>query len=154
MMLTPWFAAGAGIVVAAAVALDSPAALTYSPAGPGTHCQAGGCATAAIGAGYRLGYQIAGRRPGGFIAVITIPGEPRPGSWSLRFGFPAARVDRVRGAHWQPSGNGRAATATGAWQWRGHSRHGPDARRITVLASGTPSAPSRCRLDGITCSFG
>ncbi|HTS95046.1 MAG TPA: cellulose binding domain-containing protein [Streptosporangiaceae bacterium] len=43
LLVTPWFAAGAGIVIAAALAVDSPAALTYVPNDPGVHCPASGC---------------------------------------------------------------------------------------------------------------
>jgi len=43
LLLTPWFAAGAGIVIAAAVAVGSPAALTYSPSSPVLRCSESGC---------------------------------------------------------------------------------------------------------------
>lgn len=46
---TPWFVAGAGILIAAAVVLESPvnAVLSYGPANPGVPCQIPGCATIA-----------------------------------------------------------------------------------------------------------
>jgi hypothetical protein len=47
LLLTPWFAAGAGIVIAAAVAVGSPAALTYSPSSPVLRCSESGCASPA-----------------------------------------------------------------------------------------------------------
>jgi hypothetical protein len=194
LVATPWFAAGAGMVIAAAVALDSPAALTYGPAAPGVHCSADGCAgpvpshgpgvatgspgvpfrdpgvtqggaaaansgapgsaEAGNAAGYEVGYQILKRSGPGFVAIITMPGGLKPGLWSLEFAFPAARVERVWGARWKPSGNGQAGTAVGPWQWRGHAPHVPDAHQLTVLATGTPSTPSSCRIDGVSCSFG
>jgi hypothetical protein len=43
LMVTPWLAAGAGIVIAAAMAVDSPAALTYVPNGPAVRCPEAGC---------------------------------------------------------------------------------------------------------------
>jgi hypothetical protein len=170
LMLTPWFAAGAGLMIAAAVAVDSPPALTYGPAAPGLRCPAGGCtslaqghrpglaaagpgvelrdpgpnaggAAAAAGPYQRLEYQIITHRWPGFVVVITLPGGLKPGSWSLQFGFPAARIDWVRGALWQPSGNGWAGTATGR------------AHRLAVWAAGEPTAPSGCRLDGQPCGF-
>jgi hypothetical protein len=175
LVVTPWFAAGAGLMIAAAVAIGSPPALTYGPAVPELRCSAGGCTglaqghrpgLAAAGPGVALqdggGAASAGRRPGapavgvpyerveyqiitdglpGFVVVITLPGGLKPGSWHLQFGFPAARIDRVWGARWQPSGNGQAGTATG----RGH--------RLTVWADGAPAAPSGCRLDGVRCGF-
>jgi hypothetical protein len=41
--VTPWFAAGAGIVIAAALAVNTPTALTYGPSGPGGLCTTHGC---------------------------------------------------------------------------------------------------------------
>jgi hypothetical protein len=192
-MVTPWFAAGAGMVIAAAVAVDSPAALTYGPAAPTVRCSAHGCASpapggqpglaagspgvplqapgaqaggaaaassgasrgaaAGSGAGYRLGYRIVSRRHG-FVATITMPGDLKPGSWSLQFGFPSARIDRVWGALWRPSGDGNAGTALGPWEGRGTPPARTGARQVTVRASGTPTVPSGCTLDGIRCSFG
>jgi Cellulose binding domain len=185
LMMTPWFAAGAGIVIAAAMAVDSQAALTYAPSGPGVRCPVSGCSSPAPGhppdlatahpgvalktpgaehpgaeaaspdprpgaeAGYQLGYQVIGRWPSGFVAMITMPGDLKPGPWSLQFAFPSARIDRVWGARWQPSRNGNGGTARGTWQWPGR----PDARQLTVSATGTPTDPSRCRLDGISCGY-
>ena len=77
---------------------------------------------------YQLGYQVVGRWPGGFVAVITLPDDLKPGAWSLRFAFPSARVDQVWGALWQPSGNGDAGTATGSWR----PLRGPDRDRAAA----------------------
>ncbi|HEY7016803.1 MAG TPA: hypothetical protein VH480_28785 [Streptosporangiaceae bacterium] len=41
--MTPWFAAGAGIVIAAALAVNTPTALTYGPSGPGGLCTTHSC---------------------------------------------------------------------------------------------------------------
>ena len=41
--MTPWFAAGAGIVIAAALAVNTPTALTYGPTGPGGLCATHSC---------------------------------------------------------------------------------------------------------------
>jgi Cellulose binding domain len=44
MFMTPWLAAGVGVVVAAVLALNVPrAVLTYSPTNPGAGCQAPSC---------------------------------------------------------------------------------------------------------------
>jgi hypothetical protein len=192
LLLTPWFAAGAGIVTAAAVAVGSPAALTYSQAGPSVHCSVGSCAapapqrpdvaTASPGvalkvgghrrgaaaasssppraatsggaAGIRLGYQVIGHRRRGFIAIITMPGDLRPGTWSLAFGFPSARVERVWGALWQPSGDGNGGTALGPVQWAARPQGAAGARQFLVLARGASKTPSSCTLNGASCSFG
>jgi len=183
LMVTPWFAASAGIVIAVALAVDSPAALIYVPNGPAGRCSANGCSGAASSppgvtanvpgvqlktgtapqagqpggpghghAAYQLGYQVVRSGQGGFVAVITLPADLKPGAWSLRFGFPSARVDRVWGARWLPSGRGRAGTATGSWRPHGDAP-GDHGRQLTVLAVGTPTLPSGCRLDGVSCGF-
>src|SRR5580704_7592628 len=192
LLLTPWFAAGAGIVIAAAVAVGSPAALTYSQAGPSVHCSVGSCAGPAPqrpdvataspgvvlkvgghrrgaasagsappraaksggGAGYQLGYQVIGHRRRGFIAIITMPGDLRPGTWSLAFVFASARVERVWGALWQPSGDGKGGTALGPVQWVGRPPGAAGARQLLVLAKGASKTPSSCTLNGVSCSFG
>ena len=194
LMVTPWFAAGAGIVIAAAVAVGSPAALTYSQAGPNVHCSvSSSCAGPAPqrpdvataspgvalkvsgghrrgeapagsapsrasksggGAGYQLGYQVIGHRRRGFIAIITMPGDLAPGDWSLAFTFPSARVERVWGALWEPSGNGEGGTALGPVRWAGRPQGAVGARQLLVLAMGAPKVPSNCTLDGLSCSFG
>jgi hypothetical protein len=194
LMVTPWLAAGAGIVIAGALAVDSPAALTYVPNGPAVRCPQAGCtgpadhapglATASpgvplttgrgpgegsetgpskrVGAGpaYQVGYRILRRWPSGFLAEITMPADARSGSWSLRFAFPSAHVDRVSGARWQPSGNGDGGTATGPWSWQGgFAGHGGPGRQdndgqLMVWATGTPTVPSGCSLDGVSCRFG
>jgi len=189
LLATPWFAAGAGIVIAAVLAVDSPTALTYGPTFPTVRCPVHGCgstsghlpgqpATATPGValkapglqmkggepgrpgraarGRLLSYQIVRRWPSGFLAVITIPRAARAGAWSLWFAFPAARVDQVWGAQWQPSGNGDGGTADGPLPWPGHSpgHRDLDADQVMVSATGTPGTPSGCRLNGVSCRFG
>ena len=185
-MMTPWFAAGAGIVIAAAMAVDSQAALTYAPSDPGVRCPVSDCASPAPSrppdlatarpgvalktpgaqpagteaansgprrraeASYQLGYRVIGRWHSGFVAMITMPGDLKRGIWSLQFGFPSARVDRVWGALWQPWPNGHGGTALGPRLGRG----GPDPRQLRVAATGQPTDPSRCTLDGISCHYG
>src|SRR5215831_4950356 len=43
LLATPWFAAGAGIVIATVLAVDSPTALTYGPTFPVERCPVQGC---------------------------------------------------------------------------------------------------------------
>ena len=186
LMVTPWFAASAGIVIAAALAVDSPAALMYVPNAPAVRCLASGCTGPASGppgvttevpgvklktgaaprpgragapAGrhgvYQLGYQVVRSLKGGFVAVITLPGDLKPGTWSLRFGFPSARVDHVWGARWRPSRHDHAGTATGSWRPNDHEpdNRGLDGRQLMILAVGKPTLPSGGRLDGVSCEF-
>jgi hypothetical protein len=191
LLATPWFAAGAGIVIAAALAVDSPTALTYAPSDPGGQCPVHGCtsppgqpaepATASPGVtlqapgmkakqrgtvsgsqhgrvapGDRVGYQVVRRWHSGFVAVMTVPESAKPGRWRLRFAFPAAHVDHVWGAQWHPSGSGAAGTAEGPARWPGHARgtSGLEAGQVMVSATGRPTAPSGCHLNGVACHFG
>jgi len=82
-MVTPWFAAGAGIVIAAALAVDSPAALTYVPTDPGVRCPVAGCAGAAPGHGPDV--------------TAATPGEPLPPGSGPRAGV-ASGPSRQGGA--------------------------------------------------------
>jgi hypothetical protein len=191
LLATPWFAAGAGIVIAAVLAVESPTSLTYGPTFPIEQCPVHGCGdssghhagqpgTATPGLaqeapglqikgggtahsrrrgraarGAVLTYQIVRQWSSGFLAQITLPGAARSGGWSLRFAFPAAQVDHVWGARWDPSGNGDGGTAYGPRRsaddsW-GDGRSDPG--QLMVSASGTPQAPSDCALDGASCRF-
>jgi len=49
MLMTPWFVAGAGILIAATLVLESPrdAVLSYGPPSPGVQCLTPGCAAIA-----------------------------------------------------------------------------------------------------------
>jgi hypothetical protein len=184
LLATPWFAAGAGIVIAAVLAVDSPTALTYGPTFPVERCPVHGCGGppgqpptttpgialgvpglqmkgGATARGHRpgrgpLGYQIVRQWSSGFLALITIPGVSGTDRWSLRFAFPAAHVDRVWGARWRPAGNGDGGTADGPSDRNRHFRlgRGLGAGQVLVSATGTPQAPSGCMLDGASCQFG
>jgi hypothetical protein len=190
LLATPWFAAGAGIVIAAVLAVESPTALTYGPTFPIEQCPVHGCgsnsghpagqpatATPGIalkapglqvkgggaapsrrrgraGRGAVLGYQILREWSSGFLAQITLPDAARRGGWSLRFEFPAAQVDHVWGARWEPSGNGDGGTAR--WSRDGGDPWGGDRSNpgeLMVSANGAPQAPSDCALDGASCHF-
>jgi hypothetical protein len=165
LLATPWFAAGAGIVIAAVLAVDSPTALTYGPTFPIERCPVHGCgptgqpgqpATATPGValgspglkmkggatahGDRpgpvlLGYQIVRRWSSGFLALITIPGAGRTDRWSLWLVYATAHVDRVWGARWQPSGDGDGGTADGSPDRPRHSRWDRALRADQVLVS-------------------
>jgi hypothetical protein len=202
LLVTPWFAAGAGVVIAAALAVNTPTALTYAPTGPGTQCSSHGCvdvpqgrppevttATPGVairppdsnaagagsdhaqqrgGMGIALTYHIVRQSESGFVAVITMPGAAKSGGWSLQFSFSAAHVNRVWGAHWQPSSDGAGGTANGPLPPEQGSSpasqtqpppgmpasDAPDPDQMVVSATGRPQTPSSCTLDGITCSFG
>jgi hypothetical protein len=60
LLVTPWFAAGAGIVIAAALAVNTPTALTYGPARPGELCVTHSCTNQRRG----VPPQVATAKPG------------------------------------------------------------------------------------------
>jgi hypothetical protein len=141
MLVTPWFAAGAGFVIAAALALNSPhTVLTYRP--KIMPCAGSGCAepgalpttrpnvqlkrvkpapvikshSAAPGpgagsAGPQVGFHVVGQRDGEFTAIVTIPGQQARHGWHLSFRFPGRHVTQVFGALWSPSASGDGGTA-------------------------------------------
>src|SRR5260370_34159940 len=68
LLATPWFAAGAGIMIAAVLAVDSPTALTYGPTFPGPRCPVHRCGSA--------GGHLRGPTPG---IALKAPGMERLG---------------------------------------------------------------------------
>ncbi len=93
LLVTPWFAAGVGILIAAALALATPrhAVLSYGPVNPGIPCKLPGCASPALRprpgslasakAGIQLRLPVIRRAPAGTTAVAVRPSAtPRPAS--------------------------------------------------------------------------
>jgi hypothetical protein len=96
LLVTPWFAAGAGILIAATLALGAPrhAVLSYAPIDPGVLCKNPRCATAVP---THAPGSLAGAQPGIALKVPKVapaPAVPAPA--------PAA----------QPSATPRLATAS------------------------------------------
>jgi Cellulose binding domain len=70
MLMTPWLAAGVGVVLAAALALHGPhAELTYTPVNPNGPCAPDGC-----------GVSVPGQGTGGTAMSGSAPTEARPGT--------------------------------------------------------------------------
>jgi hypothetical protein len=99
MLMTPWLAAGAGVVVAAALALHVPhAELTYTPSSPGA-CSLAQCGTAAggtVGPGQPAGHgpaaALAQRRKGRATRRRTrAPGQHLAGPGRLRVRYRTLR---------------------------------------------------------------
>jgi hypothetical protein len=179
-------------VIAAAVAVGSPAALTYSPSSPVLRCSQSGCVSpspdhpdvataspgvalkvggghghgaaarsASSGAGkaggqarYRVGYRVIRHGRHRFVALITMPGDLKPGPWSLAFAFSSARVEQVWGAQWRALADGEGGTALGAPGWAGDALGWPAPGQLVLTGRGAPAAPTSCRLNGARCSFG
>jgi len=146
LLVTPWFAAGAGFVIAAALSLNSPKTfLTYRPnAGAGTSTCAD-CQQAAVPTTARPGVQITSVRPaqpggggaaastpavrvrlgpevnGLFSVTFLLPPGDSGHDWRVRFELPGRTVTQVVGAQWQPGagqdGGVAAAPALGQAQY-------------------------------------
>jgi uncharacterized RDD family membrane protein YckC len=85
LLATPWFAAGAGIVIAAVLAVDSPTALTYGPTFPVERCPVQGCGGAP---GQQPG-QSATATPG---IALGVPGLQMKGGTTTRGHRPGRRL--------------------------------------------------------------
>jgi hypothetical protein len=133
LLVTPWFAAGAGFVIAAALALNSPhTVLTYKPNTiPCDNCKSpspsrGALASAHPGvilrpakqqpahghpatrgqaatAGLAVGYRVVWHKDGEFGAIITVPASAATHGWKLSFDIPGTRITGVWGAQWAPA---------------------------------------------------
>ncbi|HEY1617637.1 MAG TPA: hypothetical protein VGG25_08465 [Streptosporangiaceae bacterium] len=133
LLVTPWFAAGAGFVIAAALALNSPhTVLTYKPNTiPCDNCKSpspsrGALASAHPGvilrpakkkpapgrpeahgqaapAGVAVGYRVVWHKDGEFGAIITVPASAARDGWKLSFDIPGTRITGVWGAQWAPA---------------------------------------------------
>jgi hypothetical protein len=135
LMVTPTFAAGLGVLVAAGLAANMPrTVLHFSSPVPGIQCSAGVCATEEPNTG-----TLASARPG----VHISPSAPStPGS------TPGGRADRRAGGAAWPGGHATRVTITYqlTHEWQGGfmdviSISGVDARRSRwSLALGYPGA--------------
>jgi hypothetical protein len=123
-----------------------------------------------------IDYETTQRWSWGFDGQITISGLTHSAlsTWRLGFSYPGTRIVEVQGAQWQSTGDNsgiaQAETSLGGTgqNGSGSGHRGAGGSRqdssgnggqqntvvITIEASGTPSAPSDCRFDDTTCSFG
>jgi hypothetical protein len=171
LLVTPWFAAGAGFVIAAALSLNAPRTfLTYRPNNTPSTSKCATCVApesvptskpgvqirsvnpAVIGgtgaAGPAVPIHLGPERDGGFSVTFTLPaGQPRNG-WRLRFTLPGRSVTRVDGAHWRADAGGDGGLAAGYV-----SSAGPAPVSFTASASGSPVAPTGCELNAKPCHF-
>jgi hypothetical protein len=167
LLVTPWFAAGAGIVIAAALAVNAPAALTYAPNDPGGQQCSARCASTAHN---RLPGEVATATPG---VVLKTPGAHLKGAGSAR---PSHRAEADPGdqlgyqivSRW-PSGfvavitlpgaakpgawnlqfGFRAAHVDGVWGARWQPFGGGDGGTASAWPAGehSPRAPGASSLD-------
>ncbi|HEV8221584.1 MAG TPA: hypothetical protein VGQ05_15045 [Streptosporangiaceae bacterium] len=181
MLMTPWLAAGAGVVVAAALALHVPhAELTYTPNAPGA-CSLAECGTIAGGtvgpaqpAGQGHAAELRQRKKDPATRRHRAAGRPPAGRLRVRYetlragpsgftGLITLSGRAVQGS-WQLTfryPGARVLTVDGAaWTVRdgvviitgpGNGAAGRTAA-ITLQASGAPASPIQCTFDGVACT--
>lgn len=170
-MLTPWFAAGVGIVIATSLTLTTPhPALTFPPLQTG-RCVVASCtplsprqappikreismpgrsyANVRV-AGVKVEYKLMSALNHSFIAVIVIESRRPLGDWELSFVLPGAFVDQVMWATWRHDGKHGVVITGSPLPW---DRSDDSEARIVLFGSGTPGLPAGCELDGGSCTF-
>jgi len=182
MLMTPWLAAGAGVVVAAALALHVPhAELTYTPNGPGA-CSLAECGTIAGGtvppaqpAGHgraaelrqrkkdramQRRHRTAGSRPAGRLRVRYQTLRSGPSGFTGLITLSGRAVQgswqltfRYPGARVVSIDGGAWTVSDGVVTVTG-LWNGAAGRTaaITLQATGQPSGPIQCTFDGVACT--
>jgi hypothetical protein len=177
LLVTPWFAAGAGFVVAAAMALNAPRTfLTYRPNdSPSTSrcvaCQSPGSVASkpgvkirpvnpaaaagrsAPGPGPAIPIQLDPERNGVFKLTITLPPHQAASAWKLRFALPGRSISAVFGAQWLPDPADDSGQAARLIEGGYVSPSNPAAVSFLVTATGVAIAPRGCVLNGQRCHF-
>jgi hypothetical protein len=168
LLVTPWFAAGAGFVIAAAMALNTGPRtfLTYRPnstkcstctapgslatSRPGIEIRSGQVqGTAQPGPGAEVQLQRGPAEPGIFSVTFVVPGAQARHGWLLRFDLPGRPVTQVWNAQWLPNAAGDGGAARSLPANPGTSA--PPS--FQVSARGTWRLPSGCVLNGRACQF-
>ena len=175
VLLTPWFAVSAGIVIATSLTLATPhPALTFPPSKTG-RCSVAGCSSPSAPpaapspaikhqvrlpgpgsdakvrlAGVKVEYELMSGPHHSFIAVIVIESRRRLGDWELRFALPGGSIDHVMWAKWQHEGTDGVVVTGSPLPWRGSD---DNKARIVIFGAGRPKRPTSCELDGETCTF-
>jgi hypothetical protein len=173
LLVTPWFAAGAGFVIAAALSLNAPRTfLTYRP--NNTKCAS--CASspesvptsrpglqvksvnpAAIGGTGAVGpavpIHLGPERNGVFSVTVTLPAGQARNGWRLRFALPGRSITEVLGAQWLPDAADDGGVAAMLTRDGYVSPSDPSGVSFTVSASGPPVAPVGCVLNAQPCHF-
>jgi hypothetical protein len=176
LLVTPWFAAGAGFVIAAALSLNAPRTfLTYRPNNTPSTSKCATCVApesvptakpgvqirsvnpAVIGgagaAGPAVAIHLGPVRNGVFTVTFTLPaGLPRNG-WRLQFALPGRSITQVFGAHVRPDAGDDGGVAVPLARGGYESPTGPAAVSFMVSASGSPVTPVHCVLNGKPCHF-
>jgi hypothetical protein len=173
LLVTPWFAAGAGFVIAAALSLNAPRTfLTYRPNDRPNTSKCATCVAPESVPTSRPGVQVRSVNPavigaarpvipiqlgpeqnGVFSVTITLPAGQARTAWRLRFALPGRTVMDVLGAQWRADatddGGVAARQAAGGYV----APADPAGVSFRVSASGSPVAPVGCVLNGKPCRF-
>ena len=177
LLVTPWFAAGAGFVIAAALSLNAPRTfLTYRPNDRPNTAKCATCVAPESVPTSKPGVQIRSVNPavigglgaaagpvvpihlgpeqnGVFSVTITLPaGQARTG-WRLRFELPGRSVMAVLGAQWWPDATDDGGMAVRPAAGGYVSPTDPAGVSFKVSVSGAPVAPVGCVLNGKPCRF-
>jgi hypothetical protein len=177
LLVTPWFAAGAGFVIAAALSLNAPRTiLTFRPNNAPSQSKCGNCQSpesvptskpgvqirsvdpAVIGgsgrSGPAVGIQLGSEPNGVFSVTFTLPPSQVGNGWKLQFALPGRDITQVVGAHWQLDAAGDGGVAAMPAQSGYVSPTSRAAVSFLVWASGSPVDPVHCVLNGQRCHFG
>jgi hypothetical protein len=147
-VVSPWFAAGAGVVIATGAVIYMPHAnMSFGGAISVTHCKVAECSHVtpdgavplqvgsgqqvmaspsppSVLAGMSFDYQVLGQSTyGGFSIQITIRAPRSLGQWKLSFAIPGATDVYVLGARWEQSGpdGGTASNYYGGTESAGYA---------------------------------
>jgi hypothetical protein len=178
LLVTPWFAAGAGFVIAAALSLNAPRTfLTYRPNNAPNASRCAGCQSPESVPTSRPGVQIKSVNPaelggtgaasgpvvsiqvgpehnGAFSVTFRLPAGQVRNGWKLRFTLPGKTISEVVGAaQWLPDAADDGGVADIAPQGGYVSPADPAGVSLLVSATGTPAPPVGCVLDGHACQF-
>jgi hypothetical protein len=176
LLVTPWFAAGAGFVIAAALSLNAPRTfLTYRPNDQPNTSKCATCVAPESVPTSKPGVQIRSVNPaviggigaagpvvpihlgpeqnGVFSVTITLPAGQARTDWRVRFALPGRTVMGVLGAHWlaDASDDGGVAARQAAGGYVAPTD--PAGVSFKVSVSGSPVAPVGCVLNGKPCRF-
>lgn len=176
LLVTPWFAAGAGFVIAAAISLNAPRTfLTYRPNNAPSTSKCADCRSpesvptskpgvqirsvnpaviAGRGApGPAVPIQVGPEQNGVFSVTFMLPASQAGRDWKLRFALPGRSISAVLGAQWRPDATDDGGEATMLAEGGYVSPTNPAAVSFLVSATGPPAAPVHCVLNGQPCHF-
>lgn len=168
LLASPWFAAGAGFVIATTAFIVAPRAELKLPNNAiiVTHCKQSGCQTPVpqglnpqplggsseqVSIPPTIGYRVLWHQQGAFLMEINLASKQAVGHWQLAFTISSAAISSVTGAESQRTGAGRV-TVTGSSS--GEDGRGQGDIRIFVIGRGSASEPTQCVLNGSPCRFG